>query len=236
MSRRPCIFGEVLFDHFADGKRVLGGAPFNVAWHLQAFGQSPLLVSRVGEDAEARDPAGDARAGAWTAADCSRSERPTGRVDVRIEDGEPAYDIVESQRLRRHRGNCRPADCRLIYHGSLALREGARGTRWSAAGDRPQPFVDVNLRPPWWRRDEVLGHAAGAHWVKLNRDELESCSAARQPPTPPAFLEHTTLRAWCSRSAPRARACDPGLTSAAGAAPGEIAGSIRSAPATPSPR
>ena len=50
MSERPCIFGEVLFDHFPDGRRVLGGAPFNVAWHLRAFGEVPLLVSRIGHD------------------------------------------------------------------------------------------------------------------------------------------------------------------------------------------
>ncbi len=31
MSSQLCIFGEVLLDHFPDGKRVLGGAPFNVA-------------------------------------------------------------------------------------------------------------------------------------------------------------------------------------------------------------
>ena len=49
---RACIFGEVLFDHFPDGRRVLGGAPFNVAWHLQAFGEAPFLVSRVGDDEE----------------------------------------------------------------------------------------------------------------------------------------------------------------------------------------
>ena len=47
---RPAVFGEVLFDCFADGTRVLGGAPFNVAWHLQAFGEAPLFVSRVGDD------------------------------------------------------------------------------------------------------------------------------------------------------------------------------------------
>ncbi len=52
MSSQLCIFGEVLLDHFPDGKRVLGGAPFNVAWHLQAFGQSPGFISRVGDDAE----------------------------------------------------------------------------------------------------------------------------------------------------------------------------------------
>ena len=53
-SSRPCIFGEVLYDHFPDGSRVLGGAPFNVAWHLQAFGLAPRFISRVGDDAEGR--------------------------------------------------------------------------------------------------------------------------------------------------------------------------------------
>ncbi len=52
MSSKLCIFGEVLFDHLPDGRRVLGGAPFNVAWHLQAFGENPLLLSRVGNDGE----------------------------------------------------------------------------------------------------------------------------------------------------------------------------------------
>ena len=56
--QHPCIFGEVLYDHFPDGQRVLGGAPFNVAWHLQAFGQAPRFVSRVGHDAEGRQPGG----------------------------------------------------------------------------------------------------------------------------------------------------------------------------------
>lgn len=29
---------------------MIGGAPFNVARHLQAFGLHPLLISRVGDD------------------------------------------------------------------------------------------------------------------------------------------------------------------------------------------
>ena len=48
---RPVILGEVLFDRFPDATEVLGGAPFNVAWHLQGFGAAPLFVSRVGADA-----------------------------------------------------------------------------------------------------------------------------------------------------------------------------------------
>jgi fructokinase len=48
------IFGEVLFDNFPD-KQVLGGAPFNVAWHLQGFGDNPLFISRVGDDSRGRE-------------------------------------------------------------------------------------------------------------------------------------------------------------------------------------
>ena len=47
---RPVIFGEVLYDCFPEGEVVPGGAPFNVAWHLQGFGQNPLFLSRVGSD------------------------------------------------------------------------------------------------------------------------------------------------------------------------------------------
>ena len=35
----PVVFGEVLFDCFPDGSAVLGGAPFNVAWHLHGMRQ-----------------------------------------------------------------------------------------------------------------------------------------------------------------------------------------------------
>ena len=93
--RRICIFGEVLFDHFPDGTRVLGGAPFNVAWHLQAFGQSPHFISRVGNDS-----AGEAIRNAmheWgmdTRGLQTDPARPTGRVEVSFVDGEPTYDIV----------------------------------------------------------------------------------------------------------------------------------------------
>lgn len=48
-ASRPAIIGEVLFDRFPDGTQVLGGAPFNVAWHLQGFGAKPLFVSCVGD-------------------------------------------------------------------------------------------------------------------------------------------------------------------------------------------
>lgn len=44
------IFGEVLFDVFPDGQRVLGGAPFNVAWNLHQLGEPVCFVGGIGND------------------------------------------------------------------------------------------------------------------------------------------------------------------------------------------
>lgn len=176
MSGRPCIFGEVLFDRFPDSRSVLGGAPFNVAWHLRAFGESPLLVSRVGSDRE-----GAAVVEAMKDWNLDRAalqtdpQLPTGRVRVSIEDGEPSYDIVHPAAWDAIEPREATASCPLLYHGTLALRDERARQAWRRLrGGRPTTvFVDVNLRPPWWRRERVLEAIAGAHWVKLNRHELD---------------------------------------------------------------
>jgi fructokinase len=176
MKSRLCIFGEVLFDHFPDGKRVLGGAPFNAAWHLQAFGQAPYFISRVGDD-----PEGDTVRAAmrdWgmdTGGLQTDARHPTGRVSVRFVGGEPSYDIVEPCAYDAiETVPTESLHCRLLYHGSLALRdEISRRTAEALRACRPDTvFVDVNLRPPWWQRKQVLDILRHAHWVKLNADEL----------------------------------------------------------------
>lgn len=176
MSGRLCIFGEVLFDHFPDGQRVLGGAPFNVAWHLQAFGQRPYFISRVGDDAEGETVR--AAMGDWgmdTAGLQTDPSHATGRVGVAFVDGEPHYDIVEpvAYDLIEHDQTASPR-CRLLYHGSLALRDPvSRDTAKRLREGCPEiVFVDVNLRRPWWQRAQVLDMVRGADWVKLNSDEL----------------------------------------------------------------
>ena len=47
-------FGEVLWDVFP-GEKKPGGAPLNVAYHLQQFGIQPKLISRVGTDSLGRE-------------------------------------------------------------------------------------------------------------------------------------------------------------------------------------
>jgi fructokinase len=176
MANALCIFGEVLFDRFPDGHEVLGGAPFNVAWHLQGLGQSPLFISRVGAD-EAGERIRRAMAGRGMTLNGLQSDpaHPTGAVSVRLEGGEPSYDIVADSAYDFIAAQQLPqAEPGLIYHGSLALRNPASAAALAALKARSPAlvFVDVNLREPWWRRGQVLALLEDAHWVKLNRDEL----------------------------------------------------------------
>lgn len=175
-NRRPVIFGEVLFDHFPDGSVVLGGAPFNVAWHLQAFGLAPRLISRVGDDALGRRIR-DAMLswGMDTAGLQLDSAHPTGTVQVSIQDGEPSFEIVAERAYDFISGDqIPPTRASILYHGSLAIRH--QDSRLALQGLKQQlgapVFVDVNLRPPWWQREEVAALLLGARWAKLNHDEL----------------------------------------------------------------
>ncbi len=175
MNSRLCIFGEVLFDHFPDGKRVLGGAPFNVAWHLQAFGQSPGFISRVGDDTEGETVrAAMSDWGMDTSLLQTDKQYPTGRVKVTFNDGEPAYDIVRPCAYDAVETLSQVPACGLLYHGSLALREEkSRLALAQLMTCRPKTvFIDVNLRPPWYQLQQVQQMLHTANWVKLNTDEL----------------------------------------------------------------
>ncbi|MET0102496.1 MAG: carbohydrate kinase [Sedimenticola sp.] len=175
-----CIFGEVLFDIFPGDERVLGGAPFNVAWHLQAFQAEPLFISRIGNDALGREIRQRMEYWGMDIAGLQLdSTHPTGEVKITLEEGEPSYDIVAQRAYDYIAGDALPPVVpQLIYHGSLALRnEVSRGALTSLRSrGECQVFLDVNLRLPWWQPDEVLQMVADAHWVKLNENELLALS------------------------------------------------------------
>lgn len=171
------IFGEVLFDCFPSGEQVLGGAPFNVAWHLQALGDQPRFISRVGND-----ELGQRILEAMTnwglgvediQVDC---RHPTGQVAIDMIAGEPhytirpdcAYDFIDAAAIET------VSDGGILYHGSLCLRNPvSREAFLQLAGQSGMDiFLDVNLRAPWWQQDEVYAMLERARWVKLNEDEL----------------------------------------------------------------
>lgn len=178
MTNNPiAIFGEVLIDQFSDGQKILGGAPFNVAWHLQAFNQCPCFISRVGRDATGDKIRQAMRAWGMAVENLQIDpDYPTGTVQVSFNNGEPgyeiladqAYDFIASQQLDRDR------QYSVIYHGTLALRNRVSEQALQNLTVRHQGkvFIDVNLRAPWWQKEMVNQWLDKAHWVKLNDDEL----------------------------------------------------------------
>jgi fructokinase len=180
----PVIFGEVLFDCFPDGNSVLGGAPFNVAWHLQAFGLSPLMISAIGDDELGQKVT--AAMQDWNMGTTGvqiDSAHPTGSVSIEFDNGEPRYTIVEHRAYDYIDADLLPsvAGNRIFYHGSLALRnqtsrQALARIKQSFTGN---VFLDVNLRDPWWQKDYVLSLADDANWVKLNEGELQQLGSGK---------------------------------------------------------
>jgi fructokinase len=181
-SGRPVVVGEVLFDVFPDGARVMGGAPFNVAWHLQALGLQPLLITRVGDDELGREILGEMGDWGMDVRGVQHDSRyPTGRVKVELDGGEPRFEIAAEQAYDYLDPAAEPEaplaePAPLIYHGTLIARsEVSREALFAYRGRLAAPvFLDVNLRPPWWREEEIARALLGARWVKLNADELRT--------------------------------------------------------------
>lgn len=180
---RVVVFGEALVDVFGD-RRLPGGAPLNVAAHLNGFGTDALLLTRIGDDADGAlvarrlDASGVPRGGVQVDPD-----RPTGRVDVSLDAaGVPTYailadaawDHIEAAAIERalrplHAAQARP----WIYHGTLALRSPASLHAWRRACEvcEGPRFVDLNWRGEPLDRHRVLAAVTGARVLKVGRDE-----------------------------------------------------------------
>ncbi|NJN71774.1 MAG: carbohydrate kinase [Limnothrix sp. RL_2_0] len=178
MTNQPvAIFGEVLWDTFPDGKKVLGGAPFNVAWHLQAFGLSPVLVSRVGKDEYGDTILQEMSAWGLSTEGMQIDRRQgTGIVSIDIVDGQPQYDIEKPKAYDFIDGGSLPflpPQC-LLYHGTLATRTVSSAMALEAIKTTftSTIFFDVNLRAPWWELAKIEACLKTTTWLKLNDEEL----------------------------------------------------------------
>lgn len=173
------VFGEALFDCFENGDRVPGGAPFNVAWHLQALGDAPLFVSRFGMD-QGGEEFRDAMRHWGMKLDAVQEDKThaTGDVKVVMKGGEPTYEISENRAYDFISAKELPRldEGTVLYHGTLALRNTASREALEALADQAgvAVFVDVNLRDPWWDRNIVSARLKQARWGKLNLKELDA--------------------------------------------------------------
>ncbi|MFO7725381.1 MAG: PfkB family carbohydrate kinase [Oceanipulchritudo sp.] len=183
MKLKPVLcFGEIVWDALPAGI-FLGGAPLNVAYHLNCLGRPGLPVSRVGDDFLGEETLRRLHGkGVSDELIQTDDDLPTGAVvvdldpagDARYDIREPAaWDAIEATEKLLHAGGKAAA---LVY-GSLALRKDVNRVALSALLEAaPVRLCDVNLRAPFDDRERVLEWAAKATHVKLNGEELDRLS------------------------------------------------------------
>ncbi len=177
---RPIVFGEALYDVFDGESEVLGGAPFNVAWHLQGFGREPRFVGARGDDERGRRI--DSTMDEWGMDTVGLQVDPghgTGVVHARVDGHDVEYDIVEDVAYDHVDAEAALAavdelEPACLVHGTLALRadESRRAFRRIRESTSVPVFCDVNLRPPHTPLERAREAVEHATWVKLNADEL----------------------------------------------------------------
>ncbi len=200
---RPILMGECLLDIFPSGTVVLGGAPFNVAWHLQALGLNPLLISRVGDDDNGRYCLEVMQSwGLDTQGIQIDTTYPTGTVQVTLAEGQPTYTILANQAydfievepviecLNHVSGS-------LLLHGTLATRTPfARQVLRDLQQQTPlKSLLDLNLRDPWWDYDWIEEVLHSARSVKMNHPELAIVTRQEQIPLTEVKQHAQALRA-----------------------------------------
>ncbi len=169
------IFGEVLYDIFPDNRAVPGGAPFNVAWHLNGFETAVEFVSRVGNDTNGQNLRKLMRS-AGLSDNCLQTDtdKPTGYVKISLDKGEPSYVIAEGVAYDAIEPAVfdQPGD--ILYHGTLALRSPKSADALERLRDQAKcVFMDANLRSPFWNRETTLQLASKSNWLKINANEFE---------------------------------------------------------------
>jgi fructokinase len=173
------VFGEALVDDFGS-EQVVGGAPFNVARNLAAFGATPLMITCIGDDP----------AGALVRAEFQRfgmaqgglqvdPAAATGRVVVERSGASHRFIILDDQAYDRI--EAAPACAAIegvpaatLYFGTLAQRRpGSRAALRSLFARSPaQRYLDLNVREGQVNERCVFESLHAADIVKVNEEEL----------------------------------------------------------------
>lgn len=175
-------FGEVLWDILPTGK-VAGGAPMNVAFHLQQLGITANMISRVGTD-DLGDELLEFLQQKNVATHYIQQDvmYPTGIVKVAFSsNNEPSYTIVQpaawdfieyNDTLQQLVQNAS-----IFVHGSLIARHSVSlSTLSELIKIAPFRVFDVNLRTPFYDKTLIETLLPNTNLLKLNEEEAELLS------------------------------------------------------------
>ena len=171
-------FGEVLWDNLPSGRK-LGGAPLNVAYHLNKLGIHTDMLTRVGNDTDGKD----------IIALCAeltipltlfQQDRtyPTSTVEVHIDENRDvryeivfpvAWDFIAWGEKEIEIVN----NADFFVFGSLSTRHNTSyQTLQTLIKVANYKVLDVNLRAPHYTKERIFELLGYADLVKMNEEEL----------------------------------------------------------------
>lgn len=175
-------FGEILWDFLPDGTKQPGGAPMNVAYHLNQLSIPTAMISRIGDD-ELGQELFDYFTSKKVPGDFIQKDNAneTSRVLAKVDGNHVTYDIVKPVAWDFIAYNMAleklVSGARYFIFGSLGARdETSRRTLFELLEIAPFKILDINLRAPHYEKqtlDYLLQHA---DILKLNNDELQLLS------------------------------------------------------------
>ena len=177
-NNKVTCFGEVLWDVLPGGT-VPGGAPVNVAYHLNKFGLNATVISRVGDDDDGKKLIEVFSKKAVPMHLVQKDDSlPTGKVFGKPDtDQNMHYDIVKPSAWDNiHATNeaiKAVKDSEYFVYGSLACRsQESYNSLKSLLETAKTKVCDINLRTPHYTKETVEYLLHEADILKLNDAEL----------------------------------------------------------------
>lgn len=175
-------YGELLWDILPTGAKP-GGAPMNVAFHLNRLGHHPAVITRIGKDKLGDDLMNILHEKNIDTSFVQVDENvQTGIVHANPnEHGEMNYEIVAPaawDHISWNQDFDKLFDQQnFLVFGSLICRnEASRKTLFRLLESAVNKVLDINLRPPHYNEQLIFDLLSRTDVVKLNRAELDMIS------------------------------------------------------------
>lgn len=178
MAKKVTCFGEILWDCFPDYE-IPGGAPMNVALHLNQLGLDVKMISKVGNDDHGQKILEFVTDYGLDTSCIERDEQfPTGTVQVDNKDVENIKYTIVAPVAWDHISLSNAALKAVQYadafiFGSLAVRNHESWeTLYHLIHEQVLKIFDINLRAPFYDFEQIEIILGYTDILKINEDEL----------------------------------------------------------------
>lgn len=175
---KAVCFGEVLWDVLPDAK-LPGGAPMNVAYHLNQLHIPTVMISRVGKDQDGDEILEFIQSKNVATQFVQKDEEyATGKVLATLVNNNASYEILQPVAWDFIQYNMQlqklVASVPYFIFGSLVARNSvSQRTLFELLESASEKILDINLRKPHFEKKTLEYLMQHANVLKLNEDELE---------------------------------------------------------------